>query len=408
LSAERQGINREPDKVSLSKTPVLAFINAAFFFLLTTAAAASSLVALPSSQYPDFQDDLQLEEFKTTLDQSLRFLRAVPASTCYTVAGAAVPVQRLIDSALFFQELLQSSPSPEQLNQQIQRAYTVYRVDNGQGAESRRMLITGYYQPVFKGSLAPRPPYVYPLYAVPGTLVVRESATQKKTIGRFQNGRLLPFWTRKEIESRNLLQGQEMVWLKDPFDVFVLHIQGSGLIQLPDGTVRGVHYAQSNGREYRSIGKYMVDSGRMKLADVNMDSLRLYLAAHPEERDLILHQNDSYIFFHWSEVGPVIGNLGQKLTAGRSIAADQQWYPPGALAFVDSSRPLMEDGEVVAWKRMRRFVSIQDTGSALTGPNRVDLFWGTGEQAGMEAGRMKEDGKVYLLVLKEGVRPQAQ
>jgi len=156
------------------------------------------------------------------------------------VAGVSFPVQRLIDSALFFQELLRSSPSPEQLNQQIQRSYTVYRVDNGPGTGSRRMLITGYYQPVFKGSLVSRHPYVYPLYAVPGTLVVRESATRKKTIGRLQNGRLLPFWTRKEIESRNLLQGQEMVWLKDPFDVFVLHIQGSGLIQLTDGTVRGV------------------------------------------------------------------------------------------------------------------------------------------------------------------------
>lgn len=394
--------------MNFGKTPVLALIGAAFFFLLTTAAAASSLVALPSSQYPDFLDDLHLEEFKTTLDQSLRFLRTVPTSTCYTVAGVSFPVQRLIDSVLFFQELLRSSPSPEQLNQQIQGAYTVYRVDNGQGSGSRRMLITGYYQPVFKGSLVPRLPYVYPLYAVPGTLVVRESATRKKNIGLVQNGRLLPFWTRKEIESRNLLQGQEMVWLKDPFDVFVLHIQGSGLIQLTDGTVRSVHYAQSNGREYRSIGKYMVDSGRMKLADVNMDSIRLYLAAHPEERDLILHQNDSFIFFHWSEVGPVIGNLGRELTAGRSIAADQQWYPPGALAFMDSSRPLVEDGEVVGWKRMQRFVSVQDTGSALTGPNRVDVFWGTGAQAGMEAGRMKEDGKVYLLVLKEGVRPQAR
>jgi membrane-bound lytic murein transglycosylase A len=270
------------------------------------------------------------------------------------------------------------------------------------------MLITGYYQPVFQGSLASRPPYVYPLYAVPGTLMVRESATRKKTIGRLQNGRILPFWTRKEIENRNLLQGQEMVWLKDPFDVFVLHIQGSGLIQLADGTVRGVHYAQSNGRKYRSIGKYLVDSGRMKLADVNMDSIRLYLAAHPEERDLILHQNDSFIFFHWSKPGPVIGNLGRELTTGRSIAADQQWYPPGVLAFVDTSRPLMENGEVVAWKRMRRFVSVQDTGAALTGPNRIDIFWGTGEQAGMEAGRMKEDGKVYLLMLKEGVRPQTR
>ncbi len=215
---------------------------------------------------------------------------------------------------------------------------------------------------------------------------------------------MLPFWTRREIESDNVLQGQELVWLKDPFDVFVLHIQGSGILQLTDGTVCGVHYAQSNGRAYRSIGKYMVDSGRMNLADVNMDSIRLYLSSHPEERDFILHKNDAFIFFNWSKAGPAIGNLGQELTAGRSIAADQQWYPPGALVFLNSRKPKVKNGKVIDWERLRRFASVQDTGTALIGPNRVDVFWGTGAEAGLEAGRMKEDGKVYLLMLKEGIK----
>jgi len=266
------------------------------------------------------------------------------------------------------------------------------------------MLITGYYQPVFKASLKRQAPYLHPLHGLPRELVVRKDLTKEKKIGRLEAGRLVPFWTRREISTGNLLRGQELVWLRDPFDAFVLHVQGSGILELTDGTVRGVHYAQSNGRPYRSIGKYLVDSGRMKLAEVNMDSLRSYLDQHPGEREAILLHNESYIFFQWRPPGPAIGNLGLPLTAGRSLAADQQWYPPGALVFIDSRRPVVTEGSGVQWQRMRRFVSIQDTGAALQGPGRVDLFWGSGELAGSEAGRMKEDGQVYLLVLNPDVR----
>jgi membrane-bound lytic murein transglycosylase A len=140
------------------------------------------------------------------------------------------------------------------------------------------------------------------------------------------------------------------------------------------------------------------------LADVTMDSIRHYIDQHPAERDLILHHNDSFIFFNWSQPGPAIGSLAQELTPGRSIAADQRWYPPGSLVFLDSRRPIMVEGQVAEWQRMRRFVTVQDTGSALIGPGRIDVFWGTGEQAGQAAGQMKEDGMAYLLLLKEGVR----
>ncbi len=379
----------------------LTVVAATVYFLLATGMATSAPAPLPTPQYPHFTDDLQLQGLQATLDQSLAYLRSVPASTCYNLAGTSLPVQRLIESILFFQKLLEAAPTPEQLNQQIQNAYSVYRLDNRPSGKTRRMLITGYYQPIFKGSLERKPPYIHPLYGVPGDLAICKSGGKKPTIGRMQDGGIVPFWTRKEIETGNLLRGQEIGWLQDPFDAFTLHVQGSGMLQLTDGTVLGVHYAQSNGREYRSIGKYLVDTGRMQLAEVNMDSLRKYLVDHPEEREMILHQNDSFIFFHLSQPGPAIGSLGRPLTAGRSIATDQLWYPPGALVFLDSRRPVMADGQVVEWKKMQRFVSVQDTGSALTGPGRVDVFWGSGEPAGKEAGRMKEDGNVFLLVLQQ-------
>ena len=139
----------------------------------------------------------------------------------------------------------------------------------------------------------------------------------------------------------------------------------------------------------------------MQLADVTMDSIRQYVAQHPQERELILHQNDAYIFFEWSKVGPAIGNLGFPLTPGRSIAADQLWYPPGALVYLESRKPLVANGQITGWIPLQRLGCVQDTGSALVGPSRADVFWGTGDAAGLASGQMKEDGNLYLLLLKE-------
>jgi membrane-bound lytic murein transglycosylase A len=230
------------------------------------------------------------------------------------------------------------------------------------------MLVTGYYQPIFPGSLTRQPPYIHPLYRVPNNLLIRRANGRKQVLGREEHGRIVPYWSRRDIEQGNLLQGQELIWLKDPFDAFVLHVQGSGIIRLPDGSLHAVQYAINNGREYRSIGKHLVDTGRMQLAEVTMDSIRRYIDDNPEERALILHHNDSFIFFNFRRPGPAIGNLGLELTPGRSIAADQRWYPPGSLVFLDSRRPIMVEGQGAQWMRMQRLVTVQDTGSALTGP----------------------------------------
>ena len=371
---------------------LLAFVNLAF---PTLAASSSELY---------FEDDMELQHLAAALTRSLAYLRKVPASSRYAIAEQMVPVQRLIDSARHLQQLVQSHPSTEELNRRLNRDYDILQLNKPPEAAPKRMLITGYYQPIFPGSLKQQPPYLFPLYRIPDNLLIHREGGKKKVLGRKDNGKIIPYWTRQEIEQGQLLHGQELVWLKDPFDAFVLHVQGSGIIRLADGSERGVHYAVKNGRDYRSIGKYLVDTGRMPLADVTMDSIRRYIDQHPTERDLILHQNDSFIFFHWSPPGPAIGNLGQELTPGRSIAADQGWYPPGSLVFLDSRRPIMVEGQVAEWKRMRRLVTVQDTGSALTGSGRIDIFWGTGEQAGQEAGQMKEDGMAYLLLLKEGIR----
>jgi membrane-bound lytic murein transglycosylase A len=383
---------------------LLPLLCACVLLPLVAVRAASAELSTPSTQELRFHDDLELPPLDEALIRSLAYLHTLPASTRYDVAGTAVPVQRLIDSARHLRALLRTHPDPATLDRRIRQDFTVSPMPPPT-TNGKRMLITGYYQPIFAGSLRQQPPYRFPLYRVPPDLLVRKLHGRAQVLGRKDHGRILPYWTRAEIEQGNLLQGAELVWLRDPFDAFVLHIQGSGIIHLDNGTVRGVHYALNNGREYRSIGKYLVDTGRMALAEVTMESIRAYIDRHPEERDLILHHNTSFVFFAWSKPGPAIGNLNQALTAGRSIAADQRWYPPGAVVLLDTRRPLMQEDAVIGWQRMCRLVTVQDTGSALQGPGRIDVFWGTGDQAGREAGQMKEDGTAALLLLNPEVQP---
>ena len=374
---------------------------AAMLLCLPVNVTNGAVSSLSPDEYPVFTDDLALRDLESALNQSLLYLRTQPAGTRYVCSDRSIPAQRLIDSAVFLQQMLHAHPTPARLSEQVRTHFEVLRVDSAPSSSGLRLLVTGYYQPLFAGSLTRTPPFLYPIHAQPENLVVREGTRGAPVVGRMQAGQFKPYWTRKEIEEGELLKGQELVWLKDPFDVFVLHIQGSGHIRLTDGTVRALNYARSNGREYRSIGRLMVASGRMQLADVTMDSIRSYLEAHPEERDQILHHNQSYIFFKWGQPGPAIGNLGRELTPGRSIAVDQLWFPPGALLYLDSRKPLVAGGRMAGWERMQRFVTVQDTGSGLKGPGRVDVFLGAGDAAGIMAGQMKEDGALYLLLLKE-------
>ncbi|HEB69483.1 MAG TPA: transglycosylase [Desulfobulbus sp.] len=381
-----------------------------FFLLLCCAAVLvlsgcgkTPLLPVAPTKYPVFADDLEYADLDRAIEQSLIYLRKRPGSSRITIAGRSYPVDHLIRSLLFFRNLVADHPSPGLLNQQISTCFDIYQASGTDGYNpQRKMLVTGYYQPVFEGSLTAGGAYRYPIYGIPETLVLRHTpGSGRKQIGRLEGGRFLDYWTRAEIENDGRAAGNELVYLKDPLDAFLLHVQGSGLIKLPDGSIRGIHYAMKNGRKYKSIGKYMVETGRMTLAEASIDSIRSYLAAHPQEIPEILHHNDSFIFFKWTTTHGAIGSLGRELTAGRSIAMDQSRFPAGALSFLSSRKPILDNGHIAGWTSFGRFVLVQDTGSAIRGSGRVDLFWGTGKEAGLAAGRMKEDGTLYFLLLKE-------
>ena len=211
-----------------------------------------------------------------------------------------------------------------------------------------------------------------------------------------------PITTGKAIDHDGVLaeSARALAWVRDPVDLFFLHIQGSGKIFLDSGRVLNVHYHTTNGRPYRSIGKFLIDSGAIPRPQMSMQAIRRYLRAHPESVDAVLNGNPSYVFFKLEKDGP-LGSLEVKLTPGRSIATDRRLFPAAALCFIETRKPLIDAaGQIRRWTALNRFVLNQDTGGAIRGPGRADLFWGNGRYAELAAGHMQHPGVMYFLVLK--------
>jgi membrane-bound lytic murein transglycosylase A len=263
-------------------------------------------------------------------------------------------------------------------------------------------LFTGYYEPEVAGSLAPSAVYRTPLLGKPPDLMqvdlgaFAEDLKGRKIIGRVAGGALVPYFDRAQIEA-GALSGErlEILWLADPVDAFVLQIQGSGRVRLPDARIVRVNYAAENGRPYVAIGRVLVDRGDLKLGAVTMPAIRAWLAAHPDQAATVMNQNPSYVFFSETtglrpDQGPP-GSLGANLTPGRSAAVDRRFIPLGAPLFVSTTDPL--DGAP-----LRRLMIAEDTGGAIRGPVRADLFWGWDKDAATRAGLMKAQGNAWILL----------
>lgn len=238
-------------------------------------------------------------------------------------------------------------------------------------------LFTGYYEPEAPGSLTRTDRFSQPIHARPDHLPTDR-----------------PWVTRAEIETGGLLEGQglEIAWLEDRVEAFFLQVQGSGRIRLPDGRALRVAYDGRNGQPYRSIGQEMLQRGILAEGQMSAAAIKIWLRANPDEGRLLLHHNPSYVFFRVLQdqpegMGP-LGAMNRPVTAGRSIAVDPAFTPLGAPVWIeiDGSAPV------------RRLTVAQDTGSAITGPQRADLFCGSGETAGEMAGRMRDPGRMVVLM----------
>ena len=259
-------------------------------------------------------------------------------------------------------------------------------------------MITGYYEPIIDGSRTPSAQYRFPIYGVPQDLVVVDlgnvvpETRGLRLRGRVDGRRLVPYYTRGEIDARgDAFPAPVIAWSGDPVELFFLQIQGSGQVRLESGERIRIGYADQNGHPYRSLGRHLVERGEMLLEQASMQGIKAWAAANPQKLQDALSQNPSYVFFRElpTPEGP-IGALNVPLAAEYSMAVDRRFVPLGAPVYLATTMPLSEEP-------LERLMAAQDVGGAIRGVVRGDFFWGTGPDAGALAGRMRQQGRMWLL-----------
>ena len=338
--------------------------------------AVPTLAPAQFSDLPGWNADNHADAL-TALRRSCETLRRQPA---WVVACGQAALVAASDAKRFFEA--QFSP---------------WRVADANGSTTG--LVTGYYEPVLRGSRERRTPFVHPLYAPPEDMLVIDLAGVNPDVanmrlrGRIEGRRVVPYWSRSQIEAgRAPLRGRELVWLDDPVEAFFMEVQGSGRIQLPDGTSLRLGYADQNGHPYQSIGRVLVDRGEMKLSDASMQGIKAWARANPGKVRELLDRNPSYVFFRElpADLPGPLGAMGLPLSTARSMAIDPRFIPLGAPVFLATTQPLSD-------LPLNRLMVAQDTGGAIRGAVRADFFWGTGAEAGTQAGRMRQQGRMWVL-----------
>lgn len=281
-------------------------------------------------------------------------------------------------------------------------SFEAWSIASAEGAAEG--MVTGYYEPVLAGSRTRSERFRFPVYGVPADLVAVDLESVNPELkglrlrGRLEGNRLVPYRTRAEIEAGSGFRAPVLAWVDDPVELFFLQIQGSGQLALDTGGRLRLGYADQNGHPYRSMGRYLVERREMTLDQASMQGIKAWAAANPRKLREALDANPSYVFFRevpdsgagpGQERGP-LGTLGVPLTAGYSIAVDQRHVPLGAPVFLATTMPLSS-------QPLERLVAAQDTGGAIRGAVRADFYWGSGAEAGTLAGRMRQQGRMWIL-----------
>lgn len=398
------------------------FLAAFLFFLLTTSCArqvvkppappeqpapsvpaekpdawASASPGLPDSDWKGFAD--AAATVLPALDRDPgRILTAGGKS--FTAGAFSVSLRKVL-------ECFSAGLNGEKLTECVSAHFDILELSSGEN----RAFFTAYYVPEFEARSIADGTFRYPIYSPPDDLEVVKLFPMGPDFrtsvfrGRIAEGKnLVPYYTRQEIDGSGVLtrRGLEIAYLKDPLDVLILQIQGSGRLVFGDGTVRLAAYAGKNGHPYRSIGRYMADSGMLPPEEVSWTNIRDYLGSHPDKLDEVLYSNPSYVFFRLRDAGAVSGSLGLPLTPAHSIAADKRHVPPLSLCLIALSRPAIgDDGLVKAFVPMTELAFAMDEGSAIQGPARVDIFLGAGPGAEKLAGALKGEGRLYFLAPRQ-------
>jgi membrane-bound lytic murein transglycosylase A len=325
-----------------------------------------------------------------SIDYSLRYLQTPTAAQAYQrypVPG--ITRDRVRRSLVRFRQLLVSSPSPAELQAAINREFVFYKSvgNDGQGT----VVFTGYFEPIYAASRTPNAEYRYPLYRLPADF----------------NSWATPHPTRAQLEGEDglgknsRLRGRELVWLRDRFEAFLVHVQGSARLRMSDGSLMTVGYAGKTNYPYSGVGRELVKDGKLQLEGLTLPVLIDYFRRFPTEMNQYLPRNQSFVFFKETNGAPATGSIGVPVTAERSIATDKSLMPPGALALIRATIPYPNATGQLESRMVSRYVLDQDTGSAIRGAGRVDIFMGTGPQAGDRAGIIGGTGELYYPLLKE-------
>ena len=400
--------------------------------------AEKPLIKLSARHYPRFLDSLEFDGLNRSIEESLIYFKRVPLTRKYTYGKEIFDAGHMIRSMETFQAFLAENPSPDKLNAFIKEYFLVYK---SAGNDKGEVLFTGYYEPTYKGSLEQDDTYIYPVYSKPLDMVQIDLSLfsdkykgHKRLTARVNPSthRVVPYYSRKEINgfSDFVDRAEPIVWLESRVDRFFLEIQGSGRVEVKQGGMLRVHYAASNGNAYRSVGRYLINKNEIAKKDMSMQAIREWLEKNPGRMDEVLHHNGSFVFFRTEEGGPY-GSINVQVTPLRSIATDQGIFPRGALCFAEATLPdpkklqsqkqgdqdkldqgILDQGKPDhskpdkglenkdQWDKASLFVLNQDTGGAIRGPGRADLFCGNGNYAEFTAGHMNTRGQLYFLVLK--------
>ncbi|HXC50787.1 MAG TPA: MltA domain-containing protein [Candidatus Limnocylindrales bacterium] len=344
---------------------------------LRTAAAATGVFAQNT-------DDLDPQSLAVAAERTANALDAQMETGPFVLGHTRVTTSDLAASARIVAKVARSARDPRDLTARLAQECTAYRFRSA-------AKITGYYEPVLAARRARDARFLYPIYREPPA---PDLAAVTQRLGHAP--------LREDIDRGGALAGLglEIAWLDDPVERFLLHVQGSGRLVFDDGTSERIGFAATNDAAYRSIGSVMLKKGMLARGHASADEIREWLRAHPDRRDAILFENPRYVFFRETgQEGPV-GSLGVSLVGGRSIASDDRYVPRGILAWLVTTATAPGSTPVA------RFVFAQDAGAAISGPARVDLFEGSGEQAGTAAGKRNDSGELYMLVCREDGRQE--
>jgi membrane-bound lytic murein transglycosylase A len=335
------------------------------------------------NQIPDYTlACFDTDHLREAIASSLSYM-AKPSSKKFYPYGD-ITYEQAVRSLQELENLVASGLSPQQMNAVLRERFDTY-ISVGCDDQGK-VLFTGYYTPIFDGSSKRIDRFKYPLYKQPADLLKGPDGTILGQMG--PDGQIRQYPSREVIQNSNMLAGNELVWLSDPFEAYIAHVQGSAKIRMPSGQLETVGYAANNGWEYQSIGQKMIGNRKLPVENLNLKSMIDYFKAHPDEVDAYVKQNPRFVFFR-SEKGDPRGSLNEPVIPFRTIATDKTIYPRAMFAFVsaDLARPV-------------GFALDQDTGGAIRAAGRCDVYMGVGDHAAELAGGTYREGRLYYLFIK--------